>query len=110
MGNVSSFAISPFSLIGTNTPTIVATTLTLANIEVPYALPIGTGSFLIQVRSGGSVFFGYAAGSTYTIDSLRIPTMGFFSRGDILNTVPYTLYFQSPVAGTIVVVESWKST
>lgn len=108
MSNGSSFAISPFTIVGANTPTIAHVTLTLSSIEYPLALPAGTGTFLIKIRSGGGrVFFGYAPGSSSTLDSIDISAGGWFGAGNILNTVLYTLYFQSPVAGTIVVVESW---
>lgn len=109
MASTSSFAISPSNAPGSFTPTIVATTLIIADTEYAYTMPAGTGTFFIQVKNGGAVRFAYQTGATATEDCLRIGANGFYSREAILNSASYTLYFRSLVAGTIVAVESWKT-
>lgn len=109
MASTSSFAISPSNSLGSNTPVIVATILVLANTEYSYALPPGTGTFFIQVTSGGPIKWAYQTGAPATADSLRIAAYGFYSRESIVNTALYTLFFRGTIPGTIVVVESWKT-
>ena len=81
--------------------TLVAT---LANTEYSKVLPSGTRMFKITYRSGGLMKWSYYAGTTTNYFNLNKHT--YESRAIIAGST-LTLYFQSPVAGTVVELETW---
>jgi hypothetical protein len=81
--------------------TLVAT---LANTEYSQVLPTGTRMFKINYRSGGIMKWAYHTGTSTNYFTLNKHT--YESRAIIAGST-LTLYFQSPVAGTVVELETW---
>lgn len=78
-----------------------------ANVELSQALPLGTKSFMVRVRSGSSVLkFAFAAGqsgSTYIQVS-----RGASYESPILDGSSRTLYFQATSPGVVAEILVWK--
>lgn len=94
------------ALLGKN-PTIKNLTLTTQDTEYSYALPNGTKKFEVQCRTDNEVKIAYVeeeSGSNF-----RTIPEGATKAEDNLNTSHLILYFQSPTAGVVVEIESWRT-
>lgn len=87
------------------TGTVENVTIALANIEQSHTFPANTKGFLIQTRGLGRLklsFTSGASGTTY----YTIWAGAYYSQNNI-NAASTTIYFQSPLAGSIVELVSW---
>lgn len=87
------------------TPTIIALTMPIANVELSYAFPVGTQTFYIQHRTGGPIKIAFDSGDTSTSNYITVGRGCWLSQDQI--SQPLTLYYQSPNAGTVLEVLSW---
>lgn len=80
-------------------------TCTGANTEYSYLMPQNTRAFSFQIRGGaakiafvtatsGTKYFSLASGAIYTIDGLNLDN--------------FTIYFQTPTAGAVAEIITWK--
>lgn len=86
-------------------PTVENIVLTDADAEYAHILPAATRRYMMIVRGPGSIKYSFAvatSGSTY----VKLIPGAFVSNGDI-GAPSVTIYLQSPVAGTVVEIESW---
>lgn len=106
MGSIGSFGggavtVNPSLL----TPTVENVTIAASNVEQSYALPANTKSFMVQTRGQGKLLYAYSAGTSGTTYVTLNPHC-FRFQSDI-SSPAITLYFQSPLAGLVVEIESW---
>lgn len=90
---------------GVTAPTIQNFTISSANTEYSYTFPPSTKRFLVKLRDPGALKVAYTSGDTATL-YVTIPPNCFYGE-DELEAISITLYFQSPVAGSIVELVSW---
>jgi len=86
------------------TPTVASLTLTLANTEYGYKLPVGTTAFTIQARTSADVKMAttaLASGTTY----MTVKAGASYSQDSL--TTEANLYFQTASAGTVMEIISW---
>lgn len=80
-------------------------TIAAANVEQSHTFPAGTVQFLVKARGSGKIKLAHTlgtSGSTYlTIHPGSVYTSPEFKPD------AKTIYFQSPVAGLVIEMESW---
>lgn len=84
-------------------PTMHTATIALANIEQSFVFPAGTRRFLIKPRGVGKILLKHAPGGNY----MTIWAGAFYCSPEFAAEAK-TIYFQSPVAGLEVELESWS--
>ncbi len=90
-----------------NAFTIANVTITTANSEQSYALPLASKGFEMRVRGGASLLqVAYNAGDSGTLYQ-EIPRGTTYSQTGLNPSLSYTLYFQSSVGGVVVEILSW---
>jgi len=93
------------------TPQVENLTLTNANTEYEWLVPANTGYFSIQARTLADVRYahvtGKVAGSTAPYGTLKAGQV-WNSPERILIPANTTIYFASPVAGTILEITSFQ--
>lgn len=94
------------SIGGASTPTIQVLTVAIANTEQSYAFPANTKQFKLQTRSGGKIKYSFSAGTSGTNYLTLWP--GSFNSEDGLDVTGLSVYYQSPVVGSVVEVLSWS--
>jgi hypothetical protein len=87
-------------------PTIANITVPLASTEVSYALPTGSTRFRIRTRNSAKLQLAYVSGDSGTQFETIRPGVVLEEQG-LDSTIAFTLYFQTPAAGTIVEIISW---
>lgn len=93
------------SLVGATNPTLTRIVMALADTEQSYALPSNLNRFRVTVFNA-TLKIAYTAGESGT-NYMTIPRYCFLSE-DQLSATGLVLYFQSPVAGTTIEIESWS--
>lgn len=87
-------------------PIVQNVTVAAANVEQSHTFPADTKTFLIQARGNGKLKLAYAPGTSGTSYLTLFP--GTYHARDDINRASTTIYFQSPVAGLVVEMESWS--
>lgn len=80
-------------------------TIALANTEQSHTFPAYTKQFSIQARGSGKILMSYDVGTSGTV--YRTIWAGTYSLVSEIGSAATTIYFQSPIAGLVVELESW---
>ena len=86
-------------------PTIANIVIAAANTEQSYSMPASTKRYLIKPRGNGSIKLAHVSGQSGT-NYLTIWPGAVYDTWEI-KADTYSVYFQSPVAGLVVEIESW---
>ena len=86
-------------------PVIVNITLTLADTEYSYELPVGTQKFSIKARGGSDLHVCLVTGFTQYYITL---TSGRTYTENNIKGYGNTLYFKSTIAGEVAEIIIWK--
>jgi hypothetical protein len=93
--------------LGATTPTIANISVSLANTEYSYILPVGTKQFTVKDRAGDAkTRIAYIPGATTS--TFKTVDMGCtYEIKEIASTTGLTVYFQSSKASRTIEIESW---
>lgn len=86
-------------------PTIANVAIASADTEQSHSFPAGTKRFFVKPRGAGKIKLSHIAtqsGSNY----ITIWPGAVYDSNEVAAS-PYTIYFQSPIAGLVVEMESW---
>lgn len=86
-------------------PTIINVAIASANVEQSHTFPVDTKRFLVKSRGVGKIKLAHVATESATNYITIWPGAVYDSQEVKAN--PYTIYFQSPIAGLVVEMESW---
>jgi len=89
-----------------SSPTIANVTVITADSEVSYALPSGTVKYKIRARNTAKLKLSYTSGESGTVYQTIFPGCVMWEEG-LDSSTDFTLYFQTPTAGTVVEIISW---
>jgi hypothetical protein len=78
----------------------------LANTEQAHTLPANTKQFLVKTRGIGHLKLAYSLGTSGTVYLTIDPGSAYQSPQ--FSAVSKTIYFQSPLAGLVLEIESWS--
>jgi len=90
-----------------NTPKVEHAVIASANVEQSHTFSAGTRQFMIKGRSGGKILLAHTVGTSGTM-GLTIPSGSVYESPQFAASAARTIYFQSPVAGLVVEIESWS--
>lgn len=94
------------SFIPLKTPTTQVVTVASANVEQSHTFPAGTRRFTIKARGAGKLKLAHSVGGSIA-DYLTIWPGAFYCSPEF-EAAARTIYFQSPIAGLEVELESWS--
>lgn len=86
-------------------PTIVNVAIATANVEQSHTFPADTKRFFVKPRGAGKIKLAHIATESAT-NYITIWPGAVYDSNEV-KANPYTIYFQSPIAGLIVEMESW---
>lgn len=78
-----------------------------ANTEQSYTFPAGTKLFFLKARTTGKLLLAFDVNGTTAGDYVTVFPGGFYKSPEF-DKPSYTIYFQSPVAGLELELESWS--
>lgn len=77
------------------------------NVEQSHSFVPGTRQFMLKGRTGGKLLLAYSSGTSGSV-GLTIPSGSVYESPQFAPALSKTIYFQSPVAGLVVEIESWS--
>lgn len=82
-------------------------TIAAANTEQSHTFPAGTRQFVVKASTGGKILFTHNAGTSGST-GLTIPAGSVYESPQFQAAAAKIIYFQSPIAGLVVELESWS--
>jgi hypothetical protein len=82
-------------------------TIALANTEQSHTFATGTQRFLLRARGSGKIFLSHSSGTSGTT-GLTICQGAVYESPLFAPLAGRQIFFQSPVAGLVVEIESWS--
>lgn len=86
-------------------PTVANVLISSANVEQSHTFPVNTKRFFVKARGSGKIKLAHIATQSAT-DFITIWPGAVYDSKEV-KANQYTIYFQSPIAGLVVEMESW---